>query len=351
MIDFLRIAGSVLLFCLVFGMSATVDVHALQFQLKNIKAIRTGLFVQFVVLPLIGFITVKIYRMDRATGVILLVITSSPGGSYSNWWCSLMNADLALSVTMTAISTFLSIVLLPVNLILYSKAAYGENLAEILDWGSLVTAILLVMGALAVGLYASKRHKSHHFNLMANRVGNCAGLALILFSFVLSSTSAEARLWERNLTFYFGVLTPVVAALVAGNVLAMAQKLPKPEVVTIAVESCYQNVGIALSIALSMFNGDDLAKAVAVPFYYGTAEAVVCFCYCVAAWKVGWTKAPPNVNFWTMLSTSYEILMIEKEEAAPQQENCDEYYYVNHEEAAAAATEAHQSCPSNVEAV
>ena len=333
MIDILRIVGSVLLFCLVFGMSATVDVHALQFQIKNVKAIRIGLFLQFVALPLIGFLTVKIYNMDHATGVILLVITSSPGGSYSNWWCSLMNADLALSVTMTAISTCLSIVLLPVNLILYSKAAFGVNLAEILDWGSLVTAILLVMGAVLAGLYASKRYNSHHFNLMANRVGNYAGLILILFSFILTSASAEARLWDRDPTFYFGILTPVLVALIAGNVLTLVQKLPKPEVVTISVESCYQNVGIALSIALSMFDGDDLAKAIAVPFFYGTMEAIVCFVYCVAAWKAGWTKAPPDVKFWTMLTTSYEILMIEKEEESSQKETGEDFYFVSHDEA------------------
>ena len=215
--------------------------------------------------------------------------------------------------------------------------------------GLVVTS--LVMGALAAGLYASKQHKSHYFNLMANRVGNCAGLTLIFFSLVLSSTSAEARLWERDPTFYFGVLTPVLAALIAGNVLALVQNLPKSEVVTISVESCYQNVGIALSIALSMFSGDDLAKAVAVPFYYGMTEAIVCFCYCVAAWKAGWTKAPPNVNFWIMLSTSYEILTIENEETAPQKENCDGFYYVNHEEAEA-ASEAKEICESsNVEAV
>lgn len=336
MVDFFGIVGSLLLFCLVFGMSATVDIHSLQSQLHNVRAIGTGLVLQFLVLPLVGFLTVKIFNMDHTTGVVLLVICSSPGGSYSNWWCSLMNADLALSVTLTAISTCLSIVLLPFNFIIYSKAAFGKNMAEILDWSSLVTAILLVICAVASGLYASKRQNSHHFNLNANRVGNYAGLVLILFSFVLSSSNAEARLWDRDPAFYFGVMTPVLVALAAGNALTLIQDLPKAEVVTISVESCYQNVGIALSIALSMFNGDELAKAVAVPFYYGTLEAIACFCYCMAAWKAGWTKAPPNVSFWTMISTSYEILMIEKEGHEPHRETSDGFYYVDHEEAAAA---------------
>ena len=351
MVDVLRIVGSVLLFCLVFGMSATVDVHSLQAQLHNCKAIGSGLVLQFLFLPAVGYLTVRCFDLDHATGIILLVVTCSPGGSYSNWWCSLMNADLALSVTMTAISTCLSVVLLPLNLILYARLAFGEDLAETFHWGSLVTALLLVMSAVAAGLYASKRQNSHRFNLNCNRVGNYAGLVLILFSAVLSSADADARLWRRYPSFYFGVPTPIVAALAAGNALPLLLKLPHPEVLTVAVESCHQNVGIALSIALAMFDGEELARAVAVPFYYGSVQAIISFVYCLAAWKAGWTKAPVDVRFWTMISTSYEILMIEKEEAeaaaaataATSGENKvtddDGFCYVEHEEAAAAVVQ------------
>ena len=47
---------------------------------------------------------------------MLQVVVSYPGGAYSNWWCSLFNADLMLSVASTALSTLLSAALLPLNL-------------------------------------------------------------------------------------------------------------------------------------------------------------------------------------------------------------------------------------------
>lgn len=81
----LEVTGNLLLFCLVFAMSATVDVKHLQIQVKNVKALSTGLFLQFLVLPLTGFIVVRAFQLDHPTGVTLLVVTSSPGGSYSNW--------------------------------------------------------------------------------------------------------------------------------------------------------------------------------------------------------------------------------------------------------------------------
>lgn len=85
MVDFLSIIGHLLLFCLVFGMSATVDVNCMVAQLHNAKAILTGVVCQFVLLPLLGFIMVKTLDLDHGTGITLLVVTASPGGSYSNW--------------------------------------------------------------------------------------------------------------------------------------------------------------------------------------------------------------------------------------------------------------------------
>jgi len=85
MTSFNEIAGNALLFFLVFGMSATVDIHMLLLQLKNIKAILMGIFLQFVILPMLGFLVVKFGGLEQSAGISLLVVTSSPGGSYSNW--------------------------------------------------------------------------------------------------------------------------------------------------------------------------------------------------------------------------------------------------------------------------
>lgn len=81
----IEVTGNVLLFLLVFGMSATVEIGKIKDQLKNARAILTGLVLQFAVMPLLGFLVVKTFKLDHPTGVTLLVVASSPGGSYSNW--------------------------------------------------------------------------------------------------------------------------------------------------------------------------------------------------------------------------------------------------------------------------
>lgn len=241
----------------------------------------------------------------------------------------MFNADLALSVAMTAISTCLSVVLLPVNLLMYAHFAYGDDLKDTVDWGSLIIALLLVIAAVCCGLYASAVSHSHTFNLNANRLGNYAGLILILYSAVLTSSHKSARLWDRDATFYFGIPMPCVTALIASNIVTLALKLPNAEIVTISIESCYQNVGIAMSVAMAMFYGEDLARAVAVPFYYGIAQAVITFVYSMVVWKLGWTKAPANVSFWTMISTSYEILNIEIDEEGLGRRQADDFHYID----------------------
>jgi predicted Na+-dependent transporter len=228
-VNFIEVAGSCLLFFLVFGMSATVDIGCMMAQLKNRKAIATASFLQFVVLPFLGFIVVKALDMSAGMGITLLVITSSPGGSYSNWWCSMFNADLALSVTMTAISTLLSTFMLPLNLLLYATLAYDAEVIQKLDWWAIFISLGIVLSAIALGLLASEKFNSHNFNLHANRLGNFAGISLVIFSGVLSNTDTDAQLWERPWRFYIGVAAPCVFGLIIANFMATGLKLLKPE--------------------------------------------------------------------------------------------------------------------------
>jgi len=81
----LEITGDVLLFALVFSMSATVDTAAMQQQVRNKTAIVLGLCCQFLLLPLLGYLVVDMLNLAAPIGLTLLVVLSSPGGSYSNW--------------------------------------------------------------------------------------------------------------------------------------------------------------------------------------------------------------------------------------------------------------------------
>jgi predicted Na+-dependent transporter len=254
----------------------------------------------------------------------------------------MFNADLALSVTMTAISTLFSVITLPLNLLIYARLAYDDDVISSIDWKGLFVSLAVVISAIGLGLLASYHYNSHNFNLHANRLGNFSGIALVIFSAFLSNSDSDMQIWDRDWKFFIGVAAPCFLGLVVSNLIATCIELRKPERVTVSIECVYQNVGIATSVALAMFDGEDQAEAMGVPFYYGMVEAVIISTYCIGAWKFGWTKAPRDVPFWTSITTSYEILSVEQAEKqedgvlveSPVAENVDEeFQYVSHEDA------------------
>jgi predicted Na+-dependent transporter len=85
-------------------------------------------------------------------------------------WCSLFNADLALSVTMTTMSTLLSVIMLPVNLVLYASTTYSDEVVKSLDWKALFVSLVVVIGGIFTGLLCSATVNSPRFNLIANKV-------------------------------------------------------------------------------------------------------------------------------------------------------------------------------------
>lgn len=142
----------------------------------------------------------------------------------------MFNADLALSVTMTAISTLLSVATLPVNLLLYANMAYAADVAEELDWRSLFTSLAVVISAISLGLFCSWRTHSYKFNIYANKAGNIAGLALIIFSATVANTGdADSRIWSRGWRFYGACATPCILGLLIASGLASLADLKKPE--------------------------------------------------------------------------------------------------------------------------
>jgi predicted Na+-dependent transporter len=247
------ILSNLFLFGLIFGLSATIEVRNMRQQITNKFAIGTGLTVQFVCLPLLGFLAVKIFEngLTQAMALALLVVTSSPGGSYSNWWCSTFNADLPLSVAMTTVSSIASIAFLPFNLFLYSFLAFGgSDVLQHLDFPKLFISLAIVLTAIGSGLLAGYYYDTKIFHVWANRLGSICGIALIVFSIIFSSGGggSSTNFWEYSASFYLAVAFPCLFGLLLANIIAKCAKLSGPEVVAIAIECCVQNTGIATSV-------------------------------------------------------------------------------------------------------
>lgn len=314
-----NVLTNLFLFFLVMGMAATVDIRDMKNQLRNKKAIGIGLFCQFGLLPFIGWCIIEIFKFPSHVGITLIIVLASPGGSYSNWWCSLLNADLALSVSMTTASTFLSLAFLPLNLFVYTLAAYKDqdNVLESINFGGIFISLAVVIGAIGVGIFCSWYWDTPRWHKVAYLGGNISGICLIIFSTALSfvgpgdddTPTADEIAKGDDPVRYITIALPCVLGLVFATILSSLVKLPRPERLTTAVECCYQNTGIATSAALSLFSYDDklLSEAMRVPVIYGFVEIIAIAAYLLIGWKIGWSKAPKNERFCKVITKSYEL--------------------------------------------
>jgi len=211
---------------------------------------------------------------------------------------------------MTTVSTLTSLIALPINLTIYATNAYSSDIMKSLDWASLYISLFVVIGAALSGIIISARIESIAFQKIGHLIGNLAGMGLVFFSlWVLYSSQDElgGNIWARDWKFYVGVASPFVLGLLLATSIACYLQFKKPERITFSVECCYQNVGIATFLAMTMFQGDSLKGAIGVPLFYGVLQAALMGIYCIMMWKIGWSKAPRDASFFRILSTSYEI--------------------------------------------
>jgi sodium/bile acid cotransporter 2 len=332
-----QIASNVLLFFLVFGLAVTVDPIAFKKRFKKPLPLCIGLICQFLILPLLGFVSCKVFfKNEPLYGIPLIATASSPGGSYSNWWCSIFNADLPLSMAMTTSSSLLSALTLPANILLYTELAFPKETQVKLSWDGLFTTISLVIVGIFSGLFVGKTYPRHTQKL--NALGNACGVALVLMGFFLSSNSS-APIWDRDWKFYVGVTLPCVLGLMISLATARVCRLKRPSCLAVAIEVCYQNTAIPLAVILNSFSDDPkycnggeegtdekmcdaVGLALGVPTYYQTVQIFSLAVCCLCCWKGGWTLAPKDESFFNVIGKNYQVA--EKEDDGEEDENDEE---------------------------
>lgn len=305
------VGTQVLIFGLVFGMAASVRRQSIEKHVDNVSALIIGYGLQFIILPLLGFLLVKAIELEFASGITLIILMTSPGGAFSNWCSSLFNSDLALSITMTMYSTLLGVLMVPCNVVMYSSWLFpDDDVLSYIDWLHLFLTITVVLVAGALGLYFSIRSDSFAFNLFANRIGNISGISLLVFIvmvMIYGDNNVDIHFAGHSWMFYYGIAVPPVISLIIATAGGTFFSLPKPECVTVAIESSCQNSAIVVTAVLAMFQGDELKEALAVPLYYALIDGIVLILYFILMWKKGWTKAPKDEYFLTVIGTPYEV--------------------------------------------
>jgi len=240
---------------MMFGVSLGLRPADFAAVLRRPLAPLTGLVAQFLLLPAITCLATWWLAVEPALALGMILVSCCPGGTFSNVISWIGRADVATSVSMTAVSSLVAAVLTPLNFALYGglnphTRALLQDIA--LPAGNMVLLVVLVLALpMLAGMAMGARLPK--FARRSERWFRGASL-LVFLLFVVISFSKH---WHTALQ----VAGPVLLLVVAHNALAFAighfsgrlMRLPLADRRAVTVEVGIQNSGLALAILFTFY--------------------------------------------------------------------------------------------------
>ena len=223
------------------------------------KAVLVGLTGQIVLLPLIAWGVASGFRLEPLFFLGIMLIACSPGGSSSNVFSMLAGGDVALSVSLTALSSVITLFTGPFIMDLMTQQV-GSAMNVHLPVGNLLVQNLVLMAVpIAIGLWIAVRHErlAERMHAVLKRL---AFPCLILLATVFFIQNREIIIREFP---ELGLCVTVLILLSMGGGVALSwiMRLTGREQRTIIIEIGMQNAAQAITVASSpfVFNNDIMA--------------------------------------------------------------------------------------------
>ncbi|MFN6944843.1 MAG: bile acid:sodium symporter family protein [Cytophagaceae bacterium] len=238
---------------IMLGMGLTLIPDDFKRIIRYPKAVSIGLVNQLVLLPVIAFFILSLFSLSAELAVGVMILAACPGGPTSNLISHLAKGDVALSVTLTAIATLVTMFTIPfiINFSIVWFMPAGELITLPLA-GTILKLLVMAVVPVALGMLIKRFAPS-----LAEKADKPAK---IMSSIFLVLIIAGAILKERaHLVEYFALAGPVtlalnVSTLMVGYISAKLFKINQRQSISVSIESGIQNGTLAITIAVSMLN-------------------------------------------------------------------------------------------------
>lgn len=240
-----------------FGVALDLKLADFRGVLVQPKPVLIGMLGQFVLLPAFSFLLVLVIRPSPSVALGMMLVAACPGGNISNFLTHYARGNTALSITMTAISTAVAIVMTPFNLSLWGglhPEASGILKAVALDPLDMLLAVFLLLGLpMIAGMWVG--HSFPKFVERAHQPVKMFSLAVFGF-FVIGALAAN---WQYFLKFVgfvvFAVFLHNGLALLTGYFAARFAGLPERDRRAVSIEVGIQNSALGLILIFNFFDG------------------------------------------------------------------------------------------------
>ena len=256
-----------ILLVLMFLLGTDLDKKAFEGVTKNPRAILAGMTGQIILLPLIAFLIAWALKLPPVYFMGITLIACCPGGSSSNVFSMLAKGDVALSVTLTAISSIVTLFTLPFIMEIVAAFVSDQSGAIIsLPVGKLLiqnVVLFLVPMLLGITLKKFRPETAKKVNKALSKVAFPALIVLAL-TFFLQYTK---EIFDNFALLGLAATALILAAMLCSSLLSRAGNFGKAVRRTIVIEVGMQNAAQAIAIATSPFIFDSGEMAIPAIIY------------------------------------------------------------------------------------
>ncbi|MBD3669750.1 MAG: bile acid:sodium symporter family protein [Gammaproteobacteria bacterium] len=235
-----------LLALVMFGMGLTLRLDDFIRVLRMPRLIALGVALQFGLMPLFAWFIATGLALDPLLAAGMILVGSSPGGTASNVVTYLAKGNVALSISLTAVSTLLAVLLTPWLSWLYIQANIEVPILPMLQ-----TILLLVILPVTAGILLN-----HFFKRVLTPVQSffplLSVLAIVLIIAIIVALNHQ-RLGELTGILILAVVLHNLAGVFAGYGITALSGYDRKECRALAIEVGMQNSGLAVALALKHF--------------------------------------------------------------------------------------------------
>ena len=148
------------LFIIMLGMGLSLVTADFKRIITYPKAVAVGLFNQLILLPVIAFVIVSVFPTKPEIAIGIMILAACPGGATSNLIAHLAKGDTALSVSLTAMSSFITLLTIPfiVNFSLSYFAVTGQNVQlDVIK--TIIQILVIVVIPIVIGMFIRKTNE------------------------------------------------------------------------------------------------------------------------------------------------------------------------------------------------
>ena len=263
-----------LLGVIMFGMGMALRLEDFKIVFSRPKDVIIGCVAQFTIMPLLAVALSRVFALDEALAVGVVLVGCCPGGTASNVITYLAKGDLALSVGMTATSTMLAPVMTPLLVWLLAGKSVDVDVA-----GMLLSILWVVILPIVAGLVVKGLWPKFTERMTAYRPA-VSSLTIAFIVLIIISANAQ-KLLMGGMVIILVVVLHNLCGLGLGWLIGRLLRLPNAKRRAISIEVGMQNSGLASSLATLHFAAYPMATIPGAVFsvWHNISGAIVARLY------------------------------------------------------------------------